>query len=160
MPVPGRALALFTTFYNSFAAFLCVCYMATSSSTQIHENRSQSIASNATSFRSLASTIRCLPEISKRMKGCRREDGSGGIPVPDALVTEAMADGLITDQHDSRSLYVSDHVIVINSSRDPVGITTFRHPLLGEWRADRSPALTSTAKNLDTAYFFFQVCSG
>ncbi len=112
---------------------------------------SQSIASNATSVKSFASTIRCLTGISKHMKGRQIERG-----ISDAMVAEVMADGLITDEHDSRSLHVSDHVIVI-SSRDRRGITTFRHPLLGEWRADRTPALSSMAKNLDTAYFFFQV---
>ncbi len=118
----------------------------------INPSQTQSIASNATSVKSLASTIRCLAEISKHMKGRQRERG-----ISDALIQEVMSDGLITDQLDSRSLHISDHVIVI-SSRDRVGITTFRHPLLGEWRADRSSALTSAAKNLDTAYFFFQVC--
>ncbi len=113
-------------------------------------HRAQSLASNATSVKSLASTIRCLAEISKHMKGRQRERG-----ISDALVTEVMADGLITDQLDSRSLHVSDYAIVISSRK--VGITTFRHPLMGEWRADRSTANTSTAKNLDTAYFFFQV---
>lgn len=88
------------------------------------------------------------------MRDRQRERG-----IPDALVSEVIADGLITDQLDSRSLHLSDHVIVIRNTRDRVGITTFRHPLLGEWRADRSSAHTSTAKILDTAYFFFQVCS-
>ena len=68
-----------------------------------------------------------------------------------------MADGLITDQLDSQSLHVSDHVIVI-SSKDGADITAFRYPLLGEWRADRPGAQTSATKTLDTAYFFFQVC--
>jgi hypothetical protein len=91
------------------------------------------------------------------MKGRQRERG-----ISDALVREVMADGLITDHLDFRSLHVSDHAIVISSRDrlgDRLGITTFRHPLMGEWRADRSPAFTSTAKKLDTAYFFFQVCN-
>jgi hypothetical protein len=88
------------------------------------------------------------------MRSRQRERG-----ISDALVAEVMTDGLITDQHDSRTLHVSDHVIVISSGRDRVGITTFRHPMWGEWRADRS-ARASTEKNLETAYFFFQVCGG
>jgi ABC-type branched-subunit amino acid transport system ATPase component len=83
-------------------------------------------------------------------------DRQGERRISEALVREVVSDGLIVDQADSGALHVSDHVIVVR--RGQVGITTFRHPLLGEWRAERSSALaTSITKNLDTAYFFNQV---
>ena len=107
--------------------------------------------STARSERSLASTIRSLAGISGHMM-----DRQGERRISDALVREVMANGLIVEQGNSGSLHVSDHAIVVRRGR--VGITTFRHPLLGEWRAERSSALSTTeTKNLDTAYFFNQV---
>ena len=77
--------------------------------------------------------------------------------VSDSLVREVVADGLILDQLGSATLHVSDHIIVI-SSKQNIGVTTYRHPLLGEWRAGRSsPIENDGVKILDTSYFFFQV---
>jgi hypothetical protein len=108
------------------------------------------------SWASAIRSIRCLEKITDHMTLRQKQRR-----ISDALVKEVIADGLITDQRDSRLLHVADHAIVI--SEDGLGITTYPNPLLGEWRAesaDRSTALTSSAKNLETAYFFFQVCSG
>jgi hypothetical protein len=120
----------------------------------MESKRRQQQSCHEASDRSSASTIRKLPEKSNQPKGRQREDG-----IPDALITEVLADGLITDQRDARSLHISDHIIVVSSlgSNDQEEITTFRHRLLGEWRADRTSGHASTVKNMDSAYFFFQV---
>jgi hypothetical protein len=119
------------------------------------DTRAKSMVSNIRSDQSWNSTIRNFRHLEKitdhmTLRQIQRR-------ISDALVKEVIADGLITDQHNSRSLHVADHAIVI--SEDGVGITTYPNPLLGEWRAHRSLTLTSSVKNLETAYFFFQVCS-
>lgn len=120
-------------------------------------SRPESVATFATGVslaRSVAHSIRSLDEVSRHMQQRQIQRG-----IPDSLIRETVIDGLVTDQRNSRHLHVSDNIIVISEDRDGrlEGITTFRHELLDVWRADHSTTQDADVKDINTAYFFFQV---
>ena len=78
--------------------------------------------------------------------------------IPEPLARDTYRNGLITDRSGNKKLHVSDHLIVI-SSDDGAGLTTWRHALQGDWRVeDRADGYGApVASVFKHAYFFSQV---
>ena len=76
--------------------------------------------------------------------------------IPDSLARETVRDGLIMDKERDKNLHLSDHLVVISTDARS-GLTTYRHPITGTWRANSGDLDKPDTYIFNTAYFFYQV---